>query len=99
MVEKMQKELNENGKNMKVVTFNTDEGRLFWSEKCNYSYDFVGRKRVTVDTLAGDDFRKAMTIVLACTSEGVLYPPVCLLGGKTTTKTDKKSLHDLEVGV
>ncbi len=68
---------------MKAVVFNTDEARLWYSERPHRTYNRKGQKRVVIDTIGGVNEKAAMTIVLGATSEGVLYPVVAILGGKT----------------
>ena len=65
---------------------NTDESRLFYSERYKRTLDFKGSKRVTADTSGGVNEKKAVTLILAATQFGKLYPPIVILGGKSIEK-------------
>lgn len=59
-----------------------DEANLNYSERINRVGDFVGNKRVLVKTLGGGNEKRRLTLVLAATDKGELFPPVVILGGK-----------------
>ena len=77
------------------MIFNTDEARLFYSERVTQTLDFKGNKRVVVSTIGGDNEKKAFTLVLGATNQGKLYPPIIILGGKelTSIKKDPKKIY------
>ncbi len=51
-------------------------------------------KRVVIDTIGGLNEKAAMSIVIGATSEGVLYPVVAILGGKTGRLNKNLSIND-----
>ena len=90
----------EDNKKMKIqpIILNTDESRLFYSERYKRTLDFKGSKRVTADTSGGVNEKKAVTLILAATQFGKLYPPIVILGGKSIEKKkiDKKKKYTEE---
>ena len=78
----------------KAVVFNTDEARLWYSERPHRTFARKATKRVVITTIGGLNEKAAMTIVIGATSEGVLYPVVAILGGKTGSMNNNLPKND-----
>ena len=65
-----------------MIYFNTDEAAFPYQVPIKKAVGFTGSKRLTLGTLGGGGKKESFTLCLGATSEGYLYPPVVILGGK-----------------
>ena len=52
------------------IIFNTDESNFLYSKRINRTNDFIGSKRVLIETLGGGDEKARFTVVFACSNKG-----------------------------